>query len=502
MASSSSLLSCMAAMPVNLCRPCYRHLHRRHLVLPLFLSFFFLVTLGPSTSTIVDARPLPPQQQVQHRPQQLKQQSSSISIKTRALQNQKSTTTALKQQQLQQPPPPVVVAKYLSSSVKSGTTQVHIPHDHPTDNGHDHDYSSTGCSYPPCQQHQPCTATSPCTIPPSTSCTHCGCTGYQPCATAPSTTCTHCGCPGYNACTTAPPTCLHCGCPGYQACPTSAPTVCTHCGCPGYKECTPTVPPCTTTVTCTSTTGCHQPTGGCTQTVPPTTTTTTPCNGHPCTTANPQNPTDGNSGGTTTTTTESGTENAGNGGGTSPIQTRSECFHGSSSYVTLLDGRQTRISNIKVGDYVQTSANGHFSRVFMFTHRDATITSDFIRLSLSNNTHVLLTSGHLVEVWRTSQKDRRRQRMVVDAGEIKVDIDWVMSTTGLRRVTEKRWVRSHGIYNPQTLDGRIIVNGVVMTTYTRATGTDRTGTGHSLLAPLRAMYRIGGLDVSGLFCVR
>lgn len=94
--------------------------------------------------------------------------------------------------------------------------------------------------------------------------------------------------------------------------------------------------------------------------------------------------------------------------------------------------------------------------------------------------------------------------MVVDAGEVQADTDWVMSTIGnkgLTRVVEATRVRSHGIYNPQTLDGRIVVNGVVMTTYTRATGTDRTGTGHSLLAPLRAMYRIGGVDVSGLFCV-
>lgn len=44
-----------------------------------------------------------------------------------------------------------------------------------------------------------------------------------------------------------------------------------------------------------------------------------------------------------------------------------------------------------------------------------------------------------------------------------------------------------GLYNPQTLDGRIVVNGIIASTYTTAVIPEAA---HALLTPLRCLFNV------------
>jgi hypothetical protein len=63
--------------------------------------------------------------------------------------------------------------------------------------------------------------------------------------------------------------------------------------------------------------------------------------------------------------------------------------------------------------------------------------------------------------------------------------------TRVRRVTQ---VSRVGVFAPHTLDGRIVVNGFVASTYTVAC---HPVLAHALLAPLRVAYRSFGITLSG-----
>jgi hypothetical protein len=56
-------------------------------------------------------------------------------------------------------------------------------------------------------------------------------------------------------------------------------------------------------------------------------------------------------------------------------------------------------------------------------------------------------------------------------------------------------VRGVGLYNPQTLHGDIVVDGVRASTYTEAVDPVFA---HAVLAPVRAVYRWFGVEVGGM----
>ena len=67
--------------------------------------------------------------------------------------------------------------------------------------------------------------------------------------------------------------------------------------------------------------------------------------------------------------------------------------------------------------------------------------------------------------------------------------DNVTLASGRRaRVISVGRVRKEGLYNPHTLHGDIVVDGVLTSTYTEAFSP---ALAHVVLAPLRALYRAG-----------
>ena len=163
-----------------------------------------------------------------------------------------------------------------------------------------------------------------------------------------------------------------------------------------------------------------------------------------------------------------------------------QCFPGSAE-VWLQNGSTKRMSELQVGDSVLV-APGVFSEVFMFTHRIGYGGYRFVRLEHSgcancSRSEVVLTSGHLLVLNGVHRA----------GGSARVG-DVVELGNGARSVVRKiENVWEKGLYNPQTIDGRIVVNGVVSSTYTTALDLYAA---HAMLAPLRWLFRTVGRDVS------
>lgn len=158
------------------------------------------------------------------------------------------------------------------------------------------------------------------------------------------------------------------------------------------------------------------------------------------------------------------------------------------------DGQVKRMEEIETGDWVRVSGGG-FSEVFMWTHRDARYAGRrFVRVELEGERAVTATVGHMVYVRRCGSGGC--ERVVTEVEKVKVgdgmwgvegDKEVVKAVVGTGRVWER------GLYNPQTVHGDIVVDGVVATCYTRYV---ERGAAHGLLAPLRALYRWSGVTMS------
>eukprot|EP00178_Gracilaria_changii_P027095 TRINITY_DN842_c0_g1_i1.p4 TRINITY_DN842_c0_g1~~TRINITY_DN842_c0_g1_i1.p4 ORF type:complete len:464 (-),score=100.27 TRINITY_DN842_c0_g1_i1:11428-12819(-) len=160
----------------------------------------------------------------------------------------------------------------------------------------------------------------------------------------------------------------------------------------------------------------------------------------------------------------------------------SACFPADAT-VELEDGSIKTMEALELGDRVKV-ASGKFSPVFMFSHRMGTVSYNFVRLTTASGESLTLTKGHYLYV----------NGQMAAAESVRVG-DSVETETGLISVSAIDSVVSRGLYNPQTVSGDIIVNGVKASTYTTAV---ETKTAHSLLLPLRAAFRFAGMTTSVL----
>jgi Hint module len=154
------------------------------------------------------------------------------------------------------------------------------------------------------------------------------------------------------------------------------------------------------------------------------------------------------------------------------------CFPGDAT-TQLADGRLVRMDALEVGDNVRV-AGGAYSTVFGFTHRDAGVRAEFIHMATERGERVQATAGHYLRV----------NGVLVAAGAVRIG-DALENADGLRtRVTHIRKAFGLGLYNPQTLDGEIVVDGILASTYTTAV---EPAMAHAWLTPVRAVYRVFGM---------
>lgn len=162
-----------------------------------------------------------------------------------------------------------------------------------------------------------------------------------------------------------------------------------------------------------------------------------------------------------------------------------DCFPGN-AMVRLRDGTSVTMSNLKVGDQVQVSA-GVYSSVYMFSHQRGDAVHPFVVLEFNeSNVKFAATHGHLLYV-----------NGMLSRADLVRPGDFVENAHGnILRVISVSLENRVGLYNPQTMHGDIIVDGVRASTFTNS--VDST-VAHALLAPLRSVFYLTSIDAATSF---
>ncbi len=141
------------------------------------------------------------------------------------------------------------------------------------------------------------------------------------------------------------------------------------------------------------------------------------------------------------------------------------------------------IENLKIGDIVTTAFN-RLSPVYTFTHTERNGMYTFISMKTQVGT-LIASPGHYIY---------DGNGIPTTASKVMIGDRLLHSRNGSVTVEKVDIIRAKGLYNPQTLDGRLVVEGFVVSTFTEAI---EEPVAQSLLAPLRATFSITSLDFSG-----
>lgn len=157
------------------------------------------------------------------------------------------------------------------------------------------------------------------------------------------------------------------------------------------------------------------------------------------------------------------------------------CFPAAAT-VELSTGAVVAMADVAVGDAVRVAAGAGaaaFSPVYTFTHRTAGGAHPVVTATTRSGHSLTATPGHLVYI--NGHATPMRSVRVGDALDVAAD-----ATSSV--VTAVSVGTAAGLYNPQTLQGDIVVGGVRASTYTTAVAP---AVARPLLAPVRALYRLG-----------
>ena len=148
----------------------------------------------------------------------------------------------------------------------------------------------------------------------------------------------------------------------------------------------------------------------------------------------------------------------------------------------LQSGEMKQMKDLRKGDVVLVGQS-QYSEVYMFSHRQEQTFTYFIKISTVANHTIWLTPGHYIYA----------NGMLLTADSVKVGDSLITSENEHVAVSEVLVEMSVGIYNPHTIHGDIVVNGIKASTYTDAVTPVLA---HSALSPVRALYS-AGVDVIG-----
>ena len=160
------------------------------------------------------------------------------------------------------------------------------------------------------------------------------------------------------------------------------------------------------------------------------------------------------------------------------------------------------MSELRVGDKVlsvRSDGSTFFDEVYMFGHKDAAAVSPYVRLVTDGGSTLRLTADHYVHV-----EQGPGTWSALPASQIKVgDVVRVLqghSALATQRIVSKSIVMERGLFNPYTLGGSIVVDGVLASCHS-SSALDGVfiwlgvpiAEGYQLaFAPIRALYRLLG----------
>jgi len=151
------------------------------------------------------------------------------------------------------------------------------------------------------------------------------------------------------------------------------------------------------------------------------------------------------------------------------------------------------MDQLQLGDYIRVSAT-EFAPVFGFSHRDPRGLYEFRRIGAKD----LRTQAiFYLQVSESHYLVTRKQSLIL-AGDVEPgSVLYTVTSTGLHEaeVVSVDHVRSQGLFNPHTADGRLVVNGILASCYTRAVPPCLA---HSLLLPVRSLFASFGQGFGGL----
>jgi hypothetical protein len=140
------------------------------------------------------------------------------------------------------------------------------------------------------------------------------------------------------------------------------------------------------------------------------------------------------------------------------------------------------MSELAVGDYVQVGP-AQFSEVFMFTHKVSDGFHAFLRIATDDGPAITLSSTHYLYV----------NASLVPAEAVRVGDMLTLAEGRKSAVVQIDKLEQLGLFNPQTLQGNIVVDGILASTYTTAITPVFA---HASLQALRSIYRATGWSTS------
>jgi len=168
------------------------------------------------------------------------------------------------------------------------------------------------------------------------------------------------------------------------------------------------------------------------------------------------------------------------------------CFPADAT-VERRDGAVVRLVDVAVGDEVRVapgSGPAAWSPVYMFTHKLPGGAHTFVEMTTAAGAVLTATPSHLV--YASGAQVPAGSVAVGDALEV-IPPGTPAGEAVSSRVVAVRHVVRAGLVNPQTLHGDVVVNGVRASTWTTAV---EPAVASGLLAPVRAAFRLAGVDAS------
>lgn len=171
------------------------------------------------------------------------------------------------------------------------------------------------------------------------------------------------------------------------------------------------------------------------------------------------------------------------------------CFPAAAT-VSLRDGSVVQMDALRLGTpvlavHATNTTPAVYSPVYFFSHADATAVSPMVRLTTASGAVSAASPGHLLGVV-PADGGGPGAPVLTPAAAVVPGRDTVAVEGGARSVVlaVDHVAAAEGLYNPHTLVGSVVVDGVVWSDLTTALPP---AVGERLLAPLKGMWAMGGV---------
>ena len=175
------------------------------------------------------------------------------------------------------------------------------------------------------------------------------------------------------------------------------------------------------------------------------------------------------------------------------------CFPGEAT-VALEDGTTRRMDELRIGDRVaviRPDGGRGFEDVYLFTHKDGAASGRYLTLSLASGRTLSLSPRHFIPV-ATDAAASWERHVVKAADELREgDVVWYAAADGSMASAAVTAIASQaraGLYNPLTMGGSILVDGVAASAHSDwfldgiVSPDKQAKVYQAILAPVRLAY--------------